>query len=686
MAIRCKKCNKNIGRNDEYINCRQTCGANYHISCVNLSKSAFSSLKESRLINEWSCGLCSTSSLTVDDCQKNELTASIPSSVTSDSLNILPDTLATIFNDFSSAVNKNFFILSQQITDLKNENTKLREEISKLTAKLHVEVPQVVNDTVKSPSYSDTLKNTTAVVIRPKDVTQTIAKTKSDIISNIQPDSEPGIAKVKFIKNGGIVLNCEHPSELKKLSQLKDLSDKYEISDLKTPKPKLRISGISSDIDEQQIIPFLIKQNKHIFTSSPAISNKSVDKGNISLYYQNVRGLNSKLLRFSNAVAACAYDLIALSETWLHSGVNDSEVFDQNYEIIRRDRDLLRTNKQTGGGVLIAIRLGLHYTEINLSNTPFNNLHLIDIVCVKMKIHVILLSMELRRSIKREISIAYNAFIKNSEDMINTDPSTFWGYIRRKRRHTGIPSCVTLGDTVVTGAKNIANACNLNKVKYDNTNVNINVSIISENEVLEAINRIKSNNVQGPDGIPAFIIKDYCWKLSKIIPVHKGKIRTAVENYRPVSILNNFAKIFESLIYKQLYFQVAASITERQHGFMSGRSTVTNLLCVTQFIADSIDCGLQTDVIYLDFSKAFDKLDHGDRKQYVHCCGYDSDVITVLSGVPQGSVLGPLLFLLFINDISNELDVEFSLYADDIKIYNRDCGMVQFEQAFVKSR
>ncbi|KAJ3666501.1 hypothetical protein Zmor_001940 [Zophobas morio] len=268
MAIRCKKYNKNIGWNDEYINCRQTCGANYHISCVNLSKSALSSLKESRLINEWSCGLCSTSSLTVDDCQKNELTASIPSSVTSDSLNILPDTLATIFNDFSSAVNKNFFILSQQITDLKNENTKLREEISKLTAKLHVEVPQVVNDTVKSPSYSDTLKNTTAVVIRPKDVTQTIAKTKSDIISNIQPDSEPGIIKVKFIKNGGIVLNYEHPSELKKLSQLKDLSDKYEISDLKTPKPKLRISGISSDIDEQQIIPFLIKQNKHIFSES----------------------------------------------------------------------------------------------------------------------------------------------------------------------------------------------------------------------------------------------------------------------------------------------------------------------------------------------------------------------------------------------------------------------------------
>ncbi|KAJ3659772.1 hypothetical protein Zmor_011445 [Zophobas morio] len=88
----------------------------------------------------------------------------------------------------------------------------------KKSPNLPVEVPQVVNDTIKSPSYSDT----TAVVIRPKDVTQTIARTKSDIISNIQPDSEPGIVKVKFIKIGGIVLNCQHPSELRKLSQLKD--------------------------------------------------------------------------------------------------------------------------------------------------------------------------------------------------------------------------------------------------------------------------------------------------------------------------------------------------------------------------------------------------------------------------------------------------------------------------------
>ncbi|WP_165351398.1 reverse transcriptase domain-containing protein, partial [Enterobacter cloacae complex sp. 2DZ2F20B] len=131
-----------------------------------------------------------------------------------------------------------------------------------------------------------------------------------------------------------------------------------------------------------------------------------------------------------------------------------------------------------------------------------------------------------------------------------------------------------------------------------------------------------------------------------------------IENYGSISLLSNFAKIFEAIIFKQLYSQVAAVISERQHGFMHGRSTVTNLFCTTQFISNAIGSGLQTDVIYLDFSKAFDRLDHGilfhkldvlgfgpqlirffmsylyNRQQYVHCFGYNSRYINVSSGVP----------------------------------------------------
>jgi hypothetical protein len=173
-----------------------------------------------------------------------------------------------------------------------------------------------------------------------------------------------------------------------------------------------------------------------------------------------------------------------------------------------------------------------------------------------------------------------------------------------------------------------------------------------------------------------------------------------IENYRPILIINNFAKIFESLIFDQLYIVLSKLISPSQHGFMRGRPTTT------QLISDSIDKGFQTDVVYLDFSKAFDSLDHNilvqklwfvgaspmlvkffcsylqGRKQYVHCYGYDSASINVTSGVPQGSVLGLLLFLVFINDIGDKLTVPFFLFADDAKLLKQisewsDCVTLQ---------
>ena len=165
------------------------------------------------------------------------------------------------------------------------------------------------------------------------------------------------------------------------------------------------------------------------------------------------------------------------------------------------------------------------------------------------------------------------------------------------------------------------------------------------------------------------------WKCAYVSPIHKKGDRDKVNNYRPVSLLSIVSKIIERCIYNHIYGFVSKDISEKQHVFFSGRSCNTQLLEVYHKIGEFLDKGCQTDVIYLDFSKAFDSVPHsllihklktfgfnGDllswlksyltgRRQQVVIEGAESSWLSVTSEVPQGSILGPLLFLLYINDM-----------------------------------
>jgi len=161
-----------------------------------------------------------------------------------------------------------------------------------------------------------------------------------------------------------------------------------------------------------------------------------------------------------------------------------------------------------------------------------------------------------------------------------------------------------------------------------------------------------------------------------------------------IAKLSNVSKIFERIVAKQLIFLAGQIISPNQHGFMPGRSTTTNLATFNLFCIHSFISHHQVDVVYTHFAKAFDKVSHKallaklqklgfhssilnwlksylDGRIYrVECNGVFSSPYVATSGLPQGSALGPFLFITFINDLSYCItNSEFLLFADDLKIF-----------------
>lgn len=197
------------------------------------------------------------------------------------------------------------------------------------------------------------------------------------------------------------------------------------------------------------------------------------------------------------------------------------------------------------------------------------------------------------------------------------------------------------------------------------------------------------------------------WREAQIVPIHKKGSKLDVSNYRGVSLLNNFGKMLEKIVYGHIYAATKLCIPASQHGFVKSRSVNTNLLELTNYIVNVMKDGAQVDVIYTDFEKAFDRVDFGilieklkavgikgnllrwidsylrNRRQAVVIGSYRSDYVDVTSGVPQGSLVSPLLYNIYLFDITQcFLHSEHLLYADDKKIFMKinnpsDCQLIQ---------
>jgi len=261
------------------------------------------------------------------------------------------------------------------------------------------------------------------------------------------------------------------------------------------------------------------------------------------------------------------------------------------------------------------------------------------------------------------------------------------------------------------------------------SNMAMDEIVFSKKDINLQLSKLNVNKSPGPDCIHPRILKELkhviCggikdifdtsynqgevpedWKMSSVSVIFKKGKKSSVENYRPISLTCIMCKIMESLIRDQImnYFQENKLFSACQYGFIKGRSAVLQLLKIMDDWTSSLDHGNQIDVIYTDFEKAFDKVPHHRlleklkryglhgktvrwikaflcfRSQKVKINGAISQARPVLSGIPQGSVLGPLLFIIFINDLPKVCEnlTKLFLFADDAKVYNTIHSEIDF--------
>jgi hypothetical protein len=314
------------------------------------------------------------------------------------------------------------------------------------------------------------------------------------------------------------------------------------------------------------------------------------------------------------------------------------------------------------------------------------------------------------------------------------DPKAFYRYIKKTTKCKDTIPALKKGDgsfeTSADGKARILNDFFSSVFTVDNdvplprqprTDARIGNVNFTRAKVAAAIDSMTDTLSSGPDGYPAYFIKrlrdmlcepfallfNTCmqtgdlprvWLDAHIVPIHKKGSKNLPSNYRPVSLTSVICKTMERVIKVEVmkFLNDNKLLSEKQHGFRSKKSTSTQLLSTLNNWSLSVDQhqGL-VDAIYLDFAKAFDSVvhsklfskleDHGicgnllaffkafltGRRQLVQVDGCKSRFSEVVSGVPQGTVLGPLLFLIYVNSLSDEvLSCMIELFADDVKLYS----------------
>ena len=346
---------------------------------------------------------------------------------------------------------------------------------------------------------------------------------------------------------------------------------------------------------------------------------------------------------------------------------------------------------------------------------------------------------------RREFKSLIRSKMRANLDYCNRNMLTkkFWSHVKSSKNSSRIPEVMSYEGLTANEPLAKANmfnqyfykqfsepSCYETNIEFDN-DFTFNIDF-SAPRVKLLLDNLDINKAQGPDAISGAVLKNCSetlayplsilfnlsyntgyipqeWKLANVVPVHKKDDKNKVINYRPISLTSLVMKVFERILYDELLTRTIDKIDKRQHGFLRNRSCNSNLLLFTESIVRALHEKIGTDIIYFDFAKAFDTVSHDlilkklktqynidgallkfftdylrSRKQRVILDNVISESVDVLSGVPQGSILGPLLFVLFINDIYANIDNDsnIALFADDTKIWRdinseSDCETLQ---------